>query len=466
MNPVQPLLNWLNPIPPEHQALAPVFDAENQAALRELFPPTVMVISITLILGASFDYLIYRQALWSLLSLRASIIVVLWLIAAIAHWRREQIAIYPLVWGAIAIGLLLAGGMLVVNNDPAGPYTILFTVIAAVAGVAPWPAVWMLRANLTNLAIYLIIVPWLGKIEDPSRFFVSSVILICVALLFAAIHTQLNRLRWDNFLNRRRFAEAKEAVEVALRQVQKEKQRADDLLGIVIPVGVALSGESDFSRLLEKILLEAMSLCRADAGTLYMCTDDDMLRFEIVRNDSLNIALGGTTGQPVTFPPLCLYDESTGEPNHHYVVTHAALTGSQVNIANAYQAEGFDFSGTKAFDERTGYRSISFLNSPLKNSSNQVIGVLQLINALDPDTGQVIPFDQNLEQMIGALSLLASVALEAYYREQQLRRQIAELQIEIDKAKAARQVAEITETEYFQDLQKRAGDLRRSRKLR
>jgi GAF domain-containing protein len=106
------------------------------------------------------------------------------------------------------------------------------------------------------------------------------------------------------------------------------------------------------------------------------------------------------------------------------------------------------------------------LNSPLKNSSNQVIGVLQLINALDPDTGQVIPFDQNLEQMIGALSLLASVALEAYYREQQLRRQIAELQIEIDKAKAARQVAEITETEYFQDLQKRAGDLRRSRKLR
>ena len=66
------------------------------------------------------------------------------------------------------------------------------------------------------------------------------------------------------------------------------------------------------------------------------------------------------------------------------VAAYAALTGQTVNIADAYTADGFDFSGTRNFDKKTGYRSKSFLTVPMKNHEDEIIGVLQLINAQDP----------------------------------------------------------------------------------
>jgi DNA-binding response OmpR family regulator len=244
-----------------------------------------------------------------------------------------------------------------------------------------------------------------------------------------------------------------------LVHVHKEKERAEKLLNVVIPVGVALSAEKDFDRLLEMILLEAKALCDADGGTLYLRTDDDRLRFVMVHNNSLGVAAGGTTGKEITFAPLRLYDDA-GAPNHHNVATHVALSGESINIPDAYTAEGFDFSGTKAFDQRMGYHSKSFLTIPLKNNAGRVIGVLQLINAQNPETHEVIAFDDDLRQMIESLSALATVALEVYIREQGLRRQIEQLRIEIDSTRKARQVAEITETDYFKDLQEKARRLR------
>jgi CHASE3 domain sensor protein/GAF domain-containing protein len=249
-----------------------------------------------------------------------------------------------------------------------------------------------------------------------------------------------------------------------LQQIRKEKKRADDLLNVVIPIGVALSSERDFDRLLEQMLVEAQALCNADGGTLYLRTDDDLLQWVIVRNTSLQIALGGTTGQTITFPALRMYDESTGEPNHRYVVTHAALIGTTINIADAYDAEGFDFSGTRAFDQQTGYRSTSSLNVPLKDSHGRVIGVLQLINARNPETNLIIPFDANLQQMMESFSSLAATALESYIREQSLRQEIQQLRIKIDERQQQQQVIEIIETDFFQDLQAKARMLRTRRR--
>jgi CRP-like cAMP-binding protein len=245
-----------------------------------------------------------------------------------------------------------------------------------------------------------------------------------------------------------------------LRQIQSEKKRSDDLLHVVIPLGAALAAERDFDRLLEKIVQEAMSYCYADAGTLYLRTADEHLIFVIVCNNSLRIAMGGTSGQAISFAPLPLYD-SAGQPNHKNVATYAALTGTSVNIADAYQVETFDFSGTKAFDAQTGYRSQSFLTIPLKNNLNQVIGVLQLINAKESGSHQVRSFDQNIQQMMESLGLLADVALEAYIREQKLRQEIQQLRIEIDKTKQAQQVSQITSTDYFKQLRGKADDLRK-----
>ena len=244
------------------------------------------------------------------------------------------------------------------------------------------------------------------------------------------------------------------------RQLDKEKKRADDLLNVVIPIGVALSAEQEFDRLLERIVLEAKSFCNADGGTLYLRTEEDHLRFVIMRNDSLNIALGGTTGKETSFPPLPLYDEITSEPNNRSVATHAALSGVSINIADAYEAERSDLSGIREFDQRTNYRTRSCLTIPLKSSLDQVVGVLQLINAQDPETDQVIPFDSNLQQMMESLSSLAVVALEAYIREQRLRQQIQQLRIEIDEVQRQEQVSEIVETDFFQDLKAKACSMR------
>jgi len=225
----------------------------------------------------------------------------------------------------------------------------------------------------------------------------------------------------------------------------------------VIPVGVSLSAEKNFDRLLETVVTEAQELTHADGGSLYLLEDDKQLRFVIMRSTSLGIALGGTSKKKVEFPPVNLYCED-GNENHHNIASHVALTGERVNVSDAYKVEGFDFSGTKSFDASTGYRSKSFLTIPLKNLEEKVIGVLQLINALDPKTGEIMPFGK--DDVLDALVLLATAALDGYIREDYLRQEIAKLRIEIDETRRARQVAEITDTNYFKDLQDKARQLR------
>ena len=228
------------------------------------------------------------------------------------------------------------------------------------------------------------------------------------------------------------------------------------LLNKVIPIGVSLAAEKDFNRLLESLVAEAQAFTNADAGTLYL-VEDDKLRFVILRNISLGMNMGGTSGAPITFYPVRMHNED-GSENRANVASCSALTHTRINIADAYEAEGFDFSGTKAFDHKTGYRSKSFLTIPLLNNEEQVIGVLQLINAKDAATGNIIPFTD--DNVLEALVLLATAALDGYIREASLRHEIAQLKIEIDQSRRARQVAEITETSYFRDLKDKAQQMR------
>ena len=178
-------------------------------------------------------------------------------------------------------------------------------------------------------------------------------------------------------------------------------------------IGASLSNERDLNRLLEKITIAAKVVTRADGGTLYLLSEDKRhLHFEIVRTDSLNIAFGGTSGNPVSgkFPDLPLY-RNDGSPNDTMVAVHAAITGKTVNIADAYVARGFDFSGTRKFDERTGYRSQSFLTVPMRNHEGEIIGVLQLINAQMPEHNVVVPFSEADQRLAESLASQAAIAL-------------------------------------------------------
>jgi GAF domain-containing protein len=227
---------------------------------------------------------------------------------------------------------------------------------------------------------------------------------------------------------------------------------------VVIPIGVALSSEKDFNQLLERIVLEAKAFCHANAGTLFLRTEDDNLKYMIVRDDLRASAFGGTSGNPIPFSPLSLYDPASGEPNHRNAAAHAALTGTSINIPDAQAAPEFDYMEPNELDSSTSHTSL--LTIPLKNGAGEVIGVLQLLDAIDPQTGQVIPFDNNLQQLIESLSSLAVAALEAYLRERSLRQEIQQLRIEIDEVKRQQQVEAIVESDFFQNLRSKARAIR------
>jgi len=182
-------------------------------------------------------------------------------------------------------------------------------------------------------------------------------------------------------------------------------------------IGIALSQERDINKLLETILIAAKNLTHADGGTLYRLVEDK-LQFEIVRTDSLNIAMGGTSGNPVPFYPIPLHKD--GQPNYTMIAAYAALTHKTVNVADAYTEEGFDFSGTRNFDKRTGYRSTSFLTVPMKNHEGNIIGVLQLLNATDPGTGRVTTFVEEDQRLAESLASQAAIALTNRLLIQQL----------------------------------------------
>ena len=176
-------------------------------------------------------------------------------------------------------------------------------------------------------------------------------------------------------------------------------------------IGASLSRERDIDRLLENILLAAKTITHADGGTLYRLSEDGRsLRFEILRTDSLHIAMGGTSGIPISFPDLPLFD-SQGAPNDSLVAAYAAIHQQTVNIVDAYTEANFDFSGTRQFDERTGYRSQSFLAVPMKNHEGEIIGVLQLLNARQPGGSAVTAFSQSDQSLAESLASQAAIAL-------------------------------------------------------
>ncbi len=173
-------------------------------------------------------------------------------------------------------------------------------------------------------------------------------------------------------------------------------------------IGIALSAETDTPKLLELIMMGAKSLTHADGGSLYFVKQGE-LSFEIISNDSLDIQMGGTSGNEITFPAIPLVVD--GQENHSNVVTHCVLSGETVNIADAYNEDGFDFSGTRNFDVQTGYRTQSMLTFPLKDHEQEIIGALQLINARDTGSGAVIEFREVEQQLAESLASQAAVAL-------------------------------------------------------
>ncbi|MGV1099609.1 HD domain-containing phosphohydrolase [Thiovibrio sp. JS02] len=178
----------------------------------------------------------------------------------------------------------------------------------------------------------------------------------------------------------------------------------------LVKIGLGLSSEKNIDRLFEMIVSEARRFTNADGGTLYIKDEDRQeLDFTIVQNDSLKVFMGGS-GESISWPSVPLRTRNNRD-NHRNVSAYCALTGKAVNIHDVYSAKGFDFQGTKDFDTSTGYRSRSMLVIPMRDHEDEVIGVLQLLNARDPDSGAVVPFPEHEVDMVTSLASEAAIAL-------------------------------------------------------
>jgi|GEM_PF-1324164 len=183
-----------------------------------------------------------------------------------------------------------------------------------------------------------------------------------------------------------------------------DNQRDSELrsrLHRLIEIGVALSLEHDLRALLDRILAEARRFTHADAGTLYLVNGDG-LTFEVAHNDSLYTNAGeGMKTEDI--PPVPI--------NANSASGYSAMTGEVLNIADVYDNQQHQFATPKTYDQMTGYRTKSMLVVPMENHEKRVIGVLQLINALAPNSGEVVSFSSDDEELTVSLASQASVAV-------------------------------------------------------
>ena len=176
----------------------------------------------------------------------------------------------------------------------------------------------------------------------------------------------------------------------AMKKIQSDK---------LLDIGIQLTGERNFNELLSKIIDCAMDLTECDGGTLYLY-EEEHLRFCIMKNKSMGIDRKDKSGEQ--YPPVPMDEKN--------VCAYSAIHRKLLNIADAYDCSEFDFSGPREYDKLTGYRTKSILVFPLVNHEDQLVGVVQLINAKD-EQGNIVPFAKEYEKVLQSLGSQAAVAV-------------------------------------------------------
>jgi HD-GYP domain-containing protein (c-di-GMP phosphodiesterase class II) len=175
----------------------------------------------------------------------------------------------------------------------------------------------------------------------------------------------------------------------------------------LLNISIELSKENNTDILMEKILLAAIEVSNADAGSIYLVSDDKELEFRTIYNKSMGLHLGGSSGAQITFPGIPLFID--GEPNNAAIVAHSANSGDVINIEDVYDTLPFDFSAARKMDKKNNYRTKSMLTFPLKDHTEDIIGVIQLINAIDDE--KIISFSSLIEEQILSFASLGAIAL-------------------------------------------------------
>ena len=183
--------------------------------------------------------------------------------------------------------------------------------------------------------------------------------------------------------------------------LEKQLSIRADKLDMLIENGLMLSMARTRTELFRHTLIEGKRLLNCEAGTMYLVTPENTLRFAERTRDDLLPAL-----------EIPLLDAATLKPNTSYVSVCAAVNKQTIRINDVYADTTFNLIGTRDFDAQSGFHTVSLLTVPMAPRNGDVIGVLQFVNALDPLTGVIVPFPEDITPLVEALAAQASVALD------------------------------------------------------
>lgn len=182
----------------------------------------------------------------------------------------------------------------------------------------------------------------------------------------------------------------------------------------ILNIGIGLTTEKDRNHLLDSILENGLKITHCDAGTLYLL-EENQLVFKIMKTLSMGVSRGENGEVIDDMPPVPMREEN--------VCAYTAIHREIINIPDVYHSDQFDFSGPKKYDALTGYHTQSLLVIPIENNENELLGVLQLINAQD-EQGNVIPFDEQYHIIIRSLGSMTAIALANLSYMEELKEQL------------------------------------------
>lgn len=198
-------------------------------------------------------------------------------------------------------------------------------------------------------------------------------------------------------------------LNLVVKQISQLSEKQTKHIQSLTRIGESLSSVTDLNRIFDLILEEAINFTSADAATIYsVSADKKFLDFVIVYNKTLGLRMGGTHN-PITWPSIPLYDEH-GAPRLMHIATNVYHKKRLLCFEDVYDTTDYDITGTKKMDASNNYRSKSMLTIPLKNHEDEVLGVLQIINATDRP-GHVIPFENEHIIMLKSLASQAAIAM-------------------------------------------------------
>ncbi len=202
-------------------------------------------------------------------------------------------------------------------------------------------------------------------------------------------------------------------LKTTIEKLKKDNQKKLKTISSLNTIAVSLTNFKDVSSILREILINIQDVVDSDGGTIYL-TDGKKLSFKHIINKSLKIEHYDCDNNEKVWNFLDI-----NKSNENLVAVNCALSKEIISINDIYNSSKYDFSGTKKFDKKIGYRSVSMLVVPMLLADNTLVGVLQLINKLD-ENDKIISFAKEDEELAQSLASQASVAIDKYRQEKLL----------------------------------------------